>query len=237
MSDAFLAVAPPPGDVRAIALVLHGGRAKSSAPVRERQLTVVRMKPFVTTLVRDGALHGLAVARLRYAVRGWNGDKQSPLHDVRHALDQLTARFPERPIALVGHSMGGRAALHEAGHSNVDAIVALAPWIERGDPIDGLRGRRVLIAHGTRDRTTSPKASAALARHLQGIAASASFVAVHREGHGLIRRARLWHELTSAYVLATVCDVAPGESVGTDATNVVRNAVQKALAGEPVLEV
>ena len=233
MSEPFLEVVQPPGEARAIALVLHGGRARSTEPVRERHLTVVRMKPFVTALVRDGARHGLTVARLRYAVRGWNGDKQSPLADVRHALDQLTGTFPALPIALVGHSMGGRAALHEAGHRNVESIIALAPWIERGDPLDRLRGRRVLIAHGTRDRTTSPKASAALAAHLQGIAASATFVAVHRDGHGLIRRASFWHELTSGYVLATLCDVPASESVGPEAANVV----EKVLAGEPVLDV
>ena len=85
---------------------------------------------------------GLAVARLRYRVRGWNGADAAPVADAHWALDQLTARFPGVPIALVGHSMGGRAALYAAGHPAVRAVVGLAPWIEPGDTertIDGLR--------------------------------------------------------------------------------------------------
>ncbi|MCW2658521.1 MAG: alpha/beta hydrolase, partial [Jatrophihabitans sp.] len=104
-----LLVDEPRGEVRAVALVLHGGRSQGTGPVRARQLAVLRMRPFISSLRQAGADHGLAVARLRYAVRGWNGSAASPVADVRDALDQLAARFPGIPIALVGHSMGGRA--------------------------------------------------------------------------------------------------------------------------------
>src|SRR4051794_32010909 len=73
MTNPRLTIAAPDGSVRAVALVLHGGRAKSEAPVRRTNLTVVRMTPFATSLRQAGADLGLAVARLRYVVRGWNG--------------------------------------------------------------------------------------------------------------------------------------------------------------------
>jgi pimeloyl-ACP methyl ester carboxylesterase len=191
------------------------------------------MRPFAESLERAGGPHGLAVARLRYAVRGWNGTKQSPLADVVGAIDALQAAHPGAPIALVGHSMGGRAALHAAGHPGVSTVVGLAPWIERGDPVGQVSGRYVLLAHGLRDHTTSPQGSAAFARAAQGVAESATYVAVHGDGHALIRRPRLWHDLATGYVLATLCDVPADTTVRRDAANVVG----KALAGSTELDV
>ncbi len=85
---------------------------------------------------------GLAVAQVRYRVRGWNGAERSPVADTSWALDELATRFPDVPVALVGHSMGGRAAIYAAGARRVRAVVGLAPWIEPGDPVAPLTGRR-----------------------------------------------------------------------------------------------
>ncbi|WP_438949092.1 LLM class flavin-dependent oxidoreductase, partial [Streptomyces harbinensis] len=41
---------------------------------------------------------------------------------------RLAARLGPVPVVLVGHSMGGRAALRAAGHPAVTGVVALAPW-------------------------------------------------------------------------------------------------------------
>lgn len=228
-----LTIDSTPGEPRAIALVLHGGRSRSTSPVRTRQLAVLRMKPFATTLVRAGSAHGLVVARLRYRVRGWNGTEQSPVPDVRWALDRLAERFPGLPAGVVGHSMGGRAALYSAGHPAVRCVVGLAPWIEPGDPVVQLAGRRVLIAHGDGDRMTSASASAAYAREAESIAASVSHVSVRNEKHAMLRRARLWHELATGYVLAVLCDTAPGETVGVDSAKILKEA----LSGQTSLAV
>jgi hypothetical protein len=96
-----------------------------------------------------------------------------------------------------------------------------------------VHGRRLLLAHGLRDHTTKPKASAAFARAAQGVAESATYVAVHGEGHALLRRARLWHDLATGFVLATVCGVDPVDAVRADAAAVVT----KALAGSSELDV
>ena len=186
--------------------------------VRAHQLAVVRMRPFGSAMRSAGWPFGLAVAALRYAVRGWNGAAQSPVADVRWALDRLWARFPDTPVALVGHSMGGRAALHAAGHEAVRAVAGLAPWIEPADSVDQLAGRHLLVVHGDHDRVTSAPRSAAFARRAAQVARSVGYVTVHGERHAMLHRARLWHDLCTGWVLARMCDVPPAETVaGTTA--------------------
>lgn len=226
-------MAEPKGPVHGIAVVLHGGRAKSRRPVRATQLAVLRMRPFVCSLRRDGGADGLLVAQVRYQVRGWNGDAQSPVADVQWALDQLTARFTGVPVALVGHSMGGRAAMYAAGHPGVRAVVGLAPWIETGDPVTPLAGRRVLIAHGALDRTTSPRSSADYARAAEGLAESMSYVRVQGGRHAMLRRARLWQDLSTGFVRGVLFGTAPSGTNDPALTNVLT----RALAGQAALVV
>ncbi len=233
MSDPVLTVHVPKGPVRAIALVLHGGRSNSLARVRRSQLAVVRMRPFVAALRHEGADAGLVVAELRFRVRGWNGSEQSPVADALWALDRLAERFPGVPVALVGHSMGGRAALYAAGHASVQAVVGLAPWIEPGDPDEQLAGRRVLIVHGTRDRMTDPFASAAYARKAETVAASVTYVGVLNDRHAMLRRSRVWHRIAAGFVLAVLCARPPGGTEQDETTNVL----VKVLAGQAALVV
>jgi dienelactone hydrolase len=226
-----LQVSRPDGAVVAVALVLHGGQERSTRPVRLGNLAAARMVPFAAALRRAGRAHGLAVATLRCGVRGWNGPLRSPVADTRWALAQLATAFGPVPVALVGHSMGGRTALYVAGHPTVRTVVGLAPWIEPGDPVGPISGRRLLIAHGDRDRVTNAGASAAFARDAEGRAESVGFVSVHGERHALLARARVWHALASGFVLATVCAVPPGRAGGIELTTVLA----KALAGNLAL--
>jgi dienelactone hydrolase len=103
-------------------------------------------------------------------------------------------------VVLVGHSMGGRAAVRAAGHPQVVAIVALAPWFPAGEPIDQLEDRDVLLMHGTADVTTSRKATAEFARSIAPVARRVACVLIKRSSHGMLQRASLWHALTAAYV-------------------------------------
>lgn len=222
-----LLVAQAAAPVRGVALVLHGGRAKSHLPVRPTNLAVVRMLPFVTSLRRH-AREGLVVAQVRYAVRGWNGAERSPVADTLWGLDQLAARFPDVPVALVGHSMGGRAAMYAAGHDSVRSVVGLAPWIEPRDPVAPLAGRRLLIVHGAGDRMTDPSASASFARTAERLAESVTYVRVEGERHAMLRRATLWHEVASGFVAATVLGREPDGSATGDTAKVLAGA----LAGQ-----
>jgi dienelactone hydrolase len=228
MTEPKLIVALPRGPVRGVAVVLHGGRDKSTMPVRGRQLAVLRMQPFVRALRRAGRREGLAVVQVRYQVRGWNGAERSPVADVEWALDRLVERFPDVPIALVGHSMGGRAAMYAAGHDGVRAVVGLAPWLEARDPVRTLAGRRVLIAHGDADRMTSPKASAAYARAAEAVAESVTFISVAGEHHAMLKRPRLWHALATGFVLGVIFDRRPDETGDGE----IANVLARALAGQ-----
>ena len=104
------------------------------------------------------------------------------------------------PVVLVGHSMGGRAALRAAGHAEVVAVAGLAPWLPRGEPVGQLQDRQVLLMHGTADVRTSPKATVEFARTIAPIARRVACVQIKRSSHGGIQRAGLWHGLTAAFV-------------------------------------
>lgn len=221
--------------VRAVALVLHGGRETSTEPALERHLAVLRMRPIAAALVRAGQRSGLAVARLRYSVRGWNGELRSPIGDARAALAALTRRFPGAALALVGHSMGARVALHVADDPAVRTVVGLAPWITPEEPLATLGGRRLLVVHGEQDRVTDPRASCRYCLAAAAVAQSASWVGVRGERHAMLRRPRLWHELATGFVLATVLDdqSAPDDQSGRIAGRRAQRFVRLALAGEP----
>lgn len=195
---------PAAGVTRAVAIVLPGGRADSYELTQSRHLSAVRMRPFARSLHRAGRGAGLTVMLLRYRYRGWNGEAMSPVADARWALDYASARHGDVPVVLVGHSMGGRTALRVAGHDAVRGVAALAPWLPDGEPVDQLAGREILIAHGTRDRVTSPRASRRFAERARGIAACVDFVAVHGEAHAMVLRAPLWHRLTTGFALRVI---------------------------------
>lgn len=233
MTEPRLTIAAPHGTVRAVALVLHGGRATSQAPVRRTNLAVVRMTPFASSLRRAGSDSGLAVARLRYVVRGWNGSAQSPVPDVRWGLDRIAERYPSVPVALVGHSMGGRAAIYSAAAPSVRAVVGLAPWIEPDDPVEPVAGRDLLVVHGDRDRITSAAQSAKWTERARAVAASAAYVSVAGERHAMLHRAALWHSMATAYVLATLLGVLPADTESAAGTDVIA----KVLAGDASLVV
>ena len=229
----FLHVDAPTGEPRAVALVLHGGRSTSHMRARANQLAVLRMLPFAGALRRAAGDKGLVVARVRYRYRGWNGAETSPVPDVEWALGRLDERFGGLPTALVGHSMGGRAAMYAAGHPSVSSVVGLAPWIEPGDPVAPLTGRALLVAHGTGDRMTSNVNSADFTREAAAVARSASYVAVEGEKHAMLHRASLWHELSTGFVTATLLGMSPDESVPPSAAKIIT----RALAGDARLEV
>lgn len=185
----------------AAVLLLHGGRETGlGAPLPGPfNLPALRMRPFAQALGRAMA-GGVLVRAVRYGHRGWNGSRADPLHDAVRALDELRRAAGEIPVVLVGHSMGGRAALHAAGHPLVRGVVGLAPWCPDGDPVEQLAGRDVVLVHSTRDRVTSPAASRTLTARARRAGARTCLVTVHGSDHAMLRRAPAWHRLTTALV-------------------------------------
>jgi dienelactone hydrolase len=147
-------------------------------------------------------------------------------------MTQLRLRFPDVPIGLVGHSMGGRTSLWVADDPGVVSVVALAPWIEPEDPLERIAGRRVLIAHGSRDRMTDPGASALFAERARPFAAQLTYVIVVGERHALLRRARLWHALAAGFTVGTLFNRTFNPTVAGTASADITNVVDEALAGE-----
>ena len=199
LPDPHLTVTAPRADPRAVALVLHGGQERSQAPVPWTSPAYLRMLPFALQLRAD-TRGDLAVAVLRFRVRGWNGAEMSPVADATWALDRLAQRFPGLPIGVLGHSMGGRTALRVGGHPAVTAVAGLAPWLPPREPSAQLAGRSVLLAHGTADGMTDPAATAGFASRLRDEGTPVRFVRIPGEGHAMVRRAHRWHRLASGFL-------------------------------------
>lgn len=227
-----------PSEPRGIVLVLHGGRDRSRLPVQRTQLAVLRMVPIAARIARTAG-RDLVVARELFSVRGWNGTDASPVDDVRWAVATLRERFPARPVCLVGHSMGGRAAMRAAGEEGVRSVVGLAPWLPLGEPTAQLAGRRVLIVHGSADRMTDPDGSAAFARSLAGVAVSVSYVRVPGGEHTMLRRRGVWEGLAAGFAARSLLgaddDLAVERADAQSDSRAIANLVHKAVAGEPWL--
>jgi pimeloyl-ACP methyl ester carboxylesterase len=215
-------------DPAAVVLVAHGGRSHGRDSGGRRRLAYWRMRPFGTELERAGRTHrtdvghGVAVYMLRYRYRGWNGAAMDAYRDAAWAVGEITRRHPGRQVALVGHSMGGRAVLRAAGEPGVVAVCALAPWIE-GDPVEQLAGRAVLIAHGDRERMTDPAASLDYAVRARRIADRVARFDVLGDGHAMLRRAADWSSLVRRFVL--------GELGAEPLDRVITNAMQEPAPG------
>lgn len=192
----FVETVEPPGPVAAVALLLHGGKANGTGVPKNMSLSMLRMRPFKKQIAASGRTHGVAAWLLHYRVPGWNGTAADPARDAHWALAEIRQQYGEVPVVLVGHSMGGRAALRVADDASVVGVCALAPWLPPQEPMPQLVGRSVLMAHGTRDRWVDPRGSYQYAvRAKLGHRQVARFE-VHGVGHAMLRRASDWHAFT-----------------------------------------
>ncbi|MGH3821538.1 MAG: alpha/beta fold hydrolase [Pseudonocardiaceae bacterium] len=183
--------------------MLHGGRARSPATVRRRtQLSYLRMVSFARGLHKRDRGRGMSVRILRYRYRGWNEPEQHPVQDATWALTQLRDQHRDASIVLLGHSMGGRAALRVADHPAVTAVCALAPWTLDNEPVQQLAGRSVLIAHGDQENMTDPRLSYQFAVRAKQVTSRVCRFDVLGDGHAMLRRARDWSELAARFVEA-----------------------------------
>ncbi|WP_310436122.1 alpha/beta fold hydrolase [Streptomyces sp. 3330] len=189
----------PAGSPGAAVLVLHGGREHSREASRGRHLAALRMRPVLRAAVAATDREDVLVGEVRYRYRGWN-TTADPVHDTVRALEELRRTAGDVPVTLVGHSMGGRAALRAAADPAVRGVLALAPWCPPGEPVGHLGGKRIVVLHGDRDRVTDPGESADYVRRARRAAAQAGIVLVRGGDHAMLRRCADWHRATAAIV-------------------------------------
>ena len=202
--------------------MLHGGASRrGNMRVSPTQLSVLRMIPIAGRIARDG--HGrLAVFRLLNSTRGWDTN-HTPVADAHWALQQIRNQHGRLPTAIVGHSLGGRAARLSAAEPEVAVVVALAPCVY---PFDRPAGadRRILIVHGSADRIANAKNAATVAQALAR-ANQVSYVRVDGEKHAMLRRHNVFDGLASDFVTGSLL-------------NDKRHGVAgRALRGEPLMDV
>lgn len=206
MSTARLVPVRTPSSPAGVVLVLHGGAAREGRTmVSPAQLSVLRMVPVARRIARAGGRR-LAVHRLLNSHRGWDS-RTTPVMDVAWALERVQDRHGDLPVALVGHSLGGRAALLASGDLAVRAAVALNPWVHPTDQVHAVDAR-VLVVHGTDDRIARPGLSEDLVRRAPD-ALRIGRIAVSGGRHAMLRRARTYESLTADFVTATLLGSSP----------------------------
>lgn len=203
----------PAATPAAAVLVLHGGRADGLDAPPPWNLPGARMRPYLRAVARATEGDDVVVGAVRYRHRGWNGHRGDPARDAERALDELRVLAGPVPVVLVGHSMGGRAALRVAGADQVTGVVGLAPWCPAGEPVAQLRGRRVVLLHGDRDRMTDPRGSHEFAVRARAAGARSCHLTVAGGDHAMLRRAGLWHERTAETVRGLMGHAPPPAAV------------------------
>ncbi|MFB6992324.1 alpha/beta hydrolase family protein [Streptomyces sp. NPDC056178] len=215
-----------PSAVSGVVLLLPDGEADSHR--RPSPLSYALQLPLARTLARAGQEDGLAAHVVRYSCRGWNATDAQLAADARWAVDEVVRRYGDVPVCLVGHGMGGRAALRAGGHAAVGSVLAMAPWLpedarDEPEPVKHLLGRHVLLVHGTNDARTDPELSFRLAERAKKANRDTCRFEVHSDGHGL-RQHR-------AEVTALVTDFVRGSLFG----RAYARPVADALAAPPPL--
>jgi pimeloyl-ACP methyl ester carboxylesterase len=192
-----------PTSPKGAVLVLHGGASRrENMMVSPTQLSVLRMIPIAKRIARSRK-DELAVFRLLNSRRGWD-TSHTPVKDAHWGLDCIADRLRSPvPTVLVGHSLGGRAAILAATRNEVRGAVALAPYVYRTDVPSGLRGQEILIVHGSGDRIASPTRAFQLAERLASLTPTA-YVLVKGAKHAMLRRHDVFSNLAADFSLATL---------------------------------
>lgn len=213
MSTPRLVAVREPRDPDGVVVVLHGGASRrGQMMVSPAQLSVLRMIPVARRIARSGRGR-LAVYRLLNSYRGWD-TSHTPVDDAAWAVAQVADRYGDDvPVCLVGHSLGGRAAVLASALPAVRSVVALAAFVYAADA-DRLATRdgRFLFVHGLRDRIAPPGRARQLAERLAR-ANQVGFVALRDGKHAMLAGARTFERAAADFVGATLLGTVPGPPV------------------------
>jgi pimeloyl-ACP methyl ester carboxylesterase len=194
-----------PDDPAGIVLVMHGGASRRrSMMVSPTQLSVLRMVPIAKRIAHEGGGR-LAVFRLLNSVRGWDSS-HTPVKDAWWALGEIGERLgAELPACLVGHSLGGRAAVFAAAAKpEVRRVVALAPWFAPADDPGDLGDREVFFVHGSRDRIAVPSRARTVADRIARRGTPVRFELVEGARHAMLRHSSRFTDAAADWATAMV---------------------------------
>ncbi|MCZ4507955.1 alpha/beta hydrolase [Streptomyces sp. ActVer] len=203
------ALGTEPTAVSGVVLLLPGGE-ETSARRPSPMLAAASVRALGRRLTRAGRDDGLVVHVVHYRFRGWNGTQADQAQDASWAADEVVRRYGDVPVCLAGMDMGGRAALHSGGHTAVNSVLALSPWLPEEDvaappePVKQLVGRRVLIVHGTNDERTDPELSFRLASRAKKANRDVCRFEVHSDGHALHAFRDEVHALAEDFVMGAL---------------------------------
>lgn len=203
------ALGTEPTAVSGVVLLLPGGEetsARRPSPLR----AAASVRTLGRRLARAGRAEALVVHVVHYRFRGWNGSEAHPAQDAEWAADEIVRRYGDVPVCLAGVDMGGRAAVHAAGHGAVNSVLALSPWLPEDDaavppePVRQLAGRQVLIVHGTNDQRTDPELSFRLAARAKKANRDICRFEVHSDRHSLHAFRDEVHALAENFVMGAL---------------------------------
>lgn len=200
MHEPFLTTSPPANHPRGLVLMLHGGAEGGTEPIDDRSLSFRRSRWMMREI--QGRLHraDVEVWLLRYRLKGWNlghAELPSPVPDARWALDEVRRVHGDLPVVLLGHSMGARTAVAVADDPSVLGVVAVAPWLPKGEPVGPLTGRHLVAAHGPRDRITRYKDTKYYVERAREVAASATLTTMEGLGHYMLKGRGRWNDFAA----------------------------------------
>jgi len=133
---------------------------------------------------------GLAFAEVRYRIKSWNKLDWC----TEDALSAIQTVGAGRTL-LIGFSMGGAVASRVAAEPSVETVVGLAPWFPDRLLLDGLKGRRLRVLHGSLDRWlpgipgVSPASSRRGFERARALGVEGEYTIITGAVHGLALRA------------------------------------------------
>ena len=106
---------------------------------------------------------------------GTSGIGDAEIADALGAIEVARSRTGDAPLVLLGWSFGGAVAIRAAAQVPVEAVVAVAPAVERKEIVAGLPAPEelgltvpLLVVIGSNDEAVSPAACAAWTERVPG---------------------------------------------------------------------
>jgi pimeloyl-ACP methyl ester carboxylesterase len=171
-------------DGRLAAVLVNGGSAKPAPGTwsATSELLVSELAPRFPTI---------RFVEVRYRLKTWRA-LDSCVADGGAAL----ATADRAKTLLVGFSLGGAVAVRLAASAKVTGVLGLAPWLPPELSLEGLRGKRLDVVHGSWDRHlpgipgVSPTYSRAGWERARRLGVDGTYSVIPRGLHGCAVRSR-----------------------------------------------